>query len=301
MPVLNRANTLPRVLEGVKHLSYPHKQIDMVFVDALSTDGTSEILQSFKEQNQHEFGNITLVRKSCNIPQGRNLCVDQMAEADYLWFLDSDVIPEPDSCDRLLKLAERADIASLHYSNLGYLNPKPRVSYVHTVETGCTLIKKEVFSKIGKFDETLTVGEDNDFCLRAEKEGFRIIQDTTIELTHLGKERYSHWRSLYGLIMYRSVYAKLTLMDGIYRRRFLLYLIISVATYTAPFISFLLFSPIVLYFVFQLIRRKNVIVALVVTLGSLIIVPLTLIGFVERWYARRTNQKLLNNVERIPI
>lgn len=57
----------------------------------------------------------------------------------------------------------------------------------------CLLIKKEVFGKIGFFDERFFMYfEDVDFCLRAKKAGFKLKQDTAVELIHFLKHDYEN-------------------------------------------------------------------------------------------------------------
>jgi GT2 family glycosyltransferase len=67
----------------------------------------------------------------------------------------------------------------------------------------CMLVKKEVFEKIGLFDERFFFYfEDADFCLRAKKEGFKITVNTSVCVFHkLGGSigRWSKKAILYNL------------------------------------------------------------------------------------------------------
>lgn len=53
------------------------------------------------------------------------------------------------------------------------------------VSGACLLIKRNVFGKIGLFDERFFMYfEDVDFCLRARKAGFKIAVDPAVTITH---------------------------------------------------------------------------------------------------------------------
>lgn len=172
MPVLNRVDVLPMTLEAIKCLNYPKKLLRIIFVDGGSTDGTFEVLQKFREENSNVFREIILLQKKTNIPQARNLCIKHLKDEDFVWFLDSDVIPQPDSLIRLISLADRGgDISSLYYSSFSYNPPKPEIKEIPLVGAGCTLIRREVIEKVGGFNEALYGNEDGDFCVRARKGG----------------------------------------------------------------------------------------------------------------------------------
>lgn len=74
-----------------------------------------------------------------------------------------------------------------HYNNVtGFITrkPIPIIPRTYYYLTGCCLIvKREVFEKIGLFDESFFMyGEDVEFCHRAKKNGFRIgvVEDAQI-------------------------------------------------------------------------------------------------------------------------
>lgn len=291
VPTKNREKTLPAVLDAINNQSFDKKKLQLVFVDDNSTDNTQSILKRFKDAKGKLYNEVVIIVESSNLPQARNICVNK-SRGECVLFLDSDIVLSPDSLMTLLDFMRVADIASLFYSSFSYEAPKPEIKYVEGVVMGCTIIKREVFEKVGFFDETIFPFEDADFCRRARKLGFKIIFDTTTRLRHMHEqERYGPLTILkYTLIGGRKIYPKL-FWRGFHRKRFIAYsifdlcLILALLSLTLvhlPIPTVLFFSPILAYFLFQWIRRRKLILALCLTINSIIVIPLSLIGAVER-------------------
>jgi len=284
MPTSNRAKYLPKTLEALYNLSYPRKRMRLIFVDAYSKDGTFEIIQSFARDHADEYEAIVARQEKSNISEARNICLASVGEAQFLLFLDSDVIPMPDVLNRLIGLSETGGISSIFYSSFSYEKPKPLVKFVETVGMGCTLIRRDVIQKVGDFDITLPVNEDTDYCLRARKLGFAIVQDTTRQLLHMDEGRYSPKQTVYQSFRYRRVYAKFFRM-GIYRRRFALYALLDLTFLLGILLHPAFFAAPLAYLIAQLVRRRNAKLAAFLAINSLIIFPLTIVGLIERKFS----------------
>jgi len=116
---------------------------------------------------------------------------------DYLWFLDSDIIPGRKTLDEMLTQKD-SDVVNIP-SNLTW-NPRDPVGFidggireyetnllshifdVDIVGMGCTLIKKSCFDisfeitaiKQSHEDEDIIIGEDIDFCFKLKSLGKRV-------------------------------------------------------------------------------------------------------------------------------
>jgi len=281
MPVLNRARYLPKTLDALFNCGYPRNKTRLVFVDGYSTDGTLEMLRDFEQSHKNEYRDITLIQDSGHIPAARNLCLKNIGDSELLIFLDSDVLPAPDFISRLIGLSQVGGIASIFYSSFSYERPKPAVKFVHTVGMGCTLIKREVLDRVGLFDTTLPVNEDTDYCLRARKLGYDVVQDTTVQLLHLDEGRYGPEQTLKQSFKYRRAYARIFGL-GIYRKRLALYATLDLMVVSGILVHPLFFVAIPAYFIAQLVRRRGLKLSVYLTLNSLIIAPFALIGLVER-------------------
>ena len=284
MPTLNRAKYLPKTLEAIHNLSYPRKRMRLIFVDGYSNDGTFELIQSFAGDHAYEYEAILVRQEKSNISQARNICLASVGDARFLLFLDSDVIATPNVLNRLIGLAETCDISSIFYSSFSYQPPKQEVTLVETVGMGCTLMKREVWGRVGAFDVTLPVNEDTDFCLRARKLGFTIVQDATSQLLHMDEGRYSPKQTVYQSFRYRRVYAKFFTL-GVYRKRFILYGLLDLTLLLGILVHPAFFAASLAYLFAQLVRRHDVKLAAFLTVNSLIIFPLTIVGLIERKFS----------------
>ena len=64
------------------------------------------------------------------------------------------------------------------------------------VTGACLLVKKDVFDKVGGFDDQFDVYYgDSDLCLKIREAGFRIIYTPFTELLHEGSRSIQYWHS----------------------------------------------------------------------------------------------------------
>ena len=168
IPTLNEEKMLPGLLESIKAQGFTDYEI--IIADAHSKDRTREIALSF----------------GCYVVDGglpgagRNAGA-AVANGDFLFFLDADVIIPPgfihnvynEMQDRFIDLATceikplsdlRLDKVIHRLMNLAvllnlWLDPK--------AFGFCIFVTKRLFHRAGGFDETIYVAEDNDFVKRA--------------------------------------------------------------------------------------------------------------------------------------
>lgn len=176
IPTYNRAHLLGRALRSVINQTF--EDFEIIIVDDASTDGTQTLVNSFEDKR------ISYIKLYLNqgVSVARNIGI-QHAQGEYIAFIDSDDewIPE--------KLKKQLDVFkdSTHSLGLVYTksvtvrenNEKPSIIplfrgnllpfllvYNYIGLTSSPLIKKECFSKVGLFDESLPVSEDWDMWIR---------------------------------------------------------------------------------------------------------------------------------------
>ena len=168
IPTLNEETMLPRLLDSIKLQDFSDYEI--IVADAHSKDRTREIAAGY----------------GCRIADGglpaagRNAGA-AVAEGEFLFFLDADVvIPQgfirnvhDEMQDRYVDLAT-CEIRPLSEYRLDrVLHRMINLAIVLNLRTDpkafgfCIFVTKRLFQRVGGFDETIYVAEDNDFVKRA--------------------------------------------------------------------------------------------------------------------------------------
>src|SRR3989304_345912 len=130
---------------------------------------------------------------------------------DFIFWVDSDVLLEPDILPRLLDSGKDKDIITgIYYQKAPpywplimlklpfekregmhqFLYDYPKGNYrVDAIGFGCVLVRVSVFKKIEKpwFDWTVESGEDIYFCVQAKKHNIEIWTDTNAVVGHVGE------------------------------------------------------------------------------------------------------------------
>ncbi len=180
MPVYNGACFIAEALASVQ--SEPGIDLEIIVVDDGSTDETTRVVSSISERDQR----IRLLQcEHRGVSPTRNVGVTA-ATGEYVTFLDSDDLCPPGRIARQAKkLADRPDAAAVIGETLLFeelaenFQPAPGTRHLQilTVTLHSALFRRDVFDKLGLFDETLAFSEDFDFFLRlAEAEAPLVIE-----------------------------------------------------------------------------------------------------------------------------
>lgn len=114
IPTYNSETWIKNTLENIENISYDKNNLELLFVDGKSIDGTVDILENFKEKNLHKYKEIKIIVQSCNIPEARNICIKESC-GEYLLFVDSDIMLSKNSVRRLTNHMKTTSIASIYY------------------------------------------------------------------------------------------------------------------------------------------------------------------------------------------
>ncbi|MEZ5491598.1 MAG: glycosyltransferase family A protein [Gammaproteobacteria bacterium] len=173
IPTFNRARVLARALDSVfAQLLLP---MEVVVVDDGSTDSTAELVR----------GNYPTVRYIKQLNQGvssaRNTGVAN-SQGRWLAFLDSDDEWLPDKLKKQMAAIEQEDMLLCHTDefwirNGRHVNPKrkhakagghifERCLPLCAISPSSVLLRRDLFERVGGFDETLPACEDYDLWLR---------------------------------------------------------------------------------------------------------------------------------------
>jgi glycosyltransferase involved in cell wall biosynthesis len=197
IPTYNYAQFLGETIQSVLDQSYTN--FELIVVDDGSTDNTREVVGSLKDSRIRY-----IYQKNSGASSARNTGIKASA-AEYVTFLDSDDIWLPENLELKVKLLDSRPDISLVCSNALVFNNgtgaiigrlwhdqngahanfdavkvarEPLKEFLYHgffVIIEATMIRREVFSKIGCFDESLPTYEDWDLIIR-------ILQHFSIEI-----------------------------------------------------------------------------------------------------------------------
>ena len=221
MPVHNEATQIARTLRAVFAQDYPGDRMEVIVVDGMSTDDTRAIIESF----QAEHANVRLISNLGKIvPTGLNAGIRQ-AKGDIIVRLDGHTEVAADyvrQCvtsllrsgadnvggkmtavgtsiiGKVVAIAASTPLgvggARFHYSN--------QEEWVDTVYLGAW--RRELFCRIGLFDEEQVRNQDDEFNYRLLERGGRILLTPHVKSTYTARSslravagqyfKYGYWK-----------------------------------------------------------------------------------------------------------
>jgi glycosyltransferase involved in cell wall biosynthesis len=195
VPCRNEAKFIAKFLDSLLANDYPKTNLEVLVVDGMSDDGTRDIIKSYSER----YGFINLLDNAKKItPTALNLGI-QCSKGEVIMRMDVHSEYPTNYISGLLSalvetgadnvgglwvtrpgkntlFAEAIAIAVAHPFGVGNSHYKIGVSeprWVDTVPFGC--YRREVFDRIGLFDEELVRNQDDEFNSRLIKNGGKIL------------------------------------------------------------------------------------------------------------------------------
>lgn len=218
----NEEEYLPNLFNDFYSQTYDHSLIELVLVDSMSTDKTREIMQEFKNRN-NSFKDIKIIEnpKKKQAP-GWNEAIKTFT-GDVIIRVDAhasipaefveknikclesgekisggqrpNIIDGDSSWKKTLLIAESSMFGS---SVAPYRRSSEKKTYVKSMFHAA--YRREVFEKVGGFNENLGRTEDNELHYRMRKLGYRLCfnqdiisyQHTRNSLKKMMKQKYSN-------------------------------------------------------------------------------------------------------------
>ena len=174
IPTFNRKETLKRAIQSVVMQSYT--PFEIIVIDDGSDDGTKEWLKDNYPYVKYIY------QMNSGVSSARNKGI-KFARGDWIALLDSDDEWLPSKLKDQAKEIESYPAAKFLHTNEIWIRNGVRVNQMKKhkkyggyifekcldmcrISPSSVLIKKDIFEKIGMFDETLKVCEDYDLWLR---------------------------------------------------------------------------------------------------------------------------------------
>ncbi|WPD22160.1 MAG: glycosyltransferase family A protein [Candidatus Electrothrix scaldis] len=190
IPTYNRADFIEQALESILNQSLPCGEI--LVVDDGSTDATRDIVLEISQGAQVPIRYLYQENKGASAARNQGIAA---ARSDLLCFLDSDDRWAPRKLELQLKAMEQephyliSHTRETWYRQGKQVNQKKKHAPPHgeifnrslrmcVVGMSTVMIRRELFSRYGLFDEDMLCCEDYDLWLRvSRKEPFLLVDD----------------------------------------------------------------------------------------------------------------------------
>lgn len=187
--VFNEAKNVRDLLDSLRAQEGP---LDVVVVDAGSTDGTWARLQRYAE----EWDGLHLYQKEGQRGECRNYGVER-TDAEVVAFIDGDCIANPFWAGRLRQAYERNPLVAGKTIDMGYwaFENLQRVELEHrgvdvTFPSNNLAYQREAFLDAGGFDDWFVTAEDIDLNYRAVEKGYRIVYEPGAIVYHRARDSF---------------------------------------------------------------------------------------------------------------
>ncbi|WP_102819156.1 MULTISPECIES: glycosyltransferase [unclassified Mesotoga] len=219
IPARNEEKFIERCVKSFLACDYPGELIEVIVVDGMSEDGTRDIVNEISLRDNR----VMLIDNEKKItPVAMNLGV-KASKGEYIFFsgahseMPSDYISKcvqhaiesgADNVGGVVKTEPRVNspvgraIAEVLSHPIGVGGAKFRTGVtkpteVDTAPFGC--YKREVFDRIGYFNEQLVRNQDIELNLRLKRAGGRIILYPDIQFNYYARSTYGDlWRNSFG-------------------------------------------------------------------------------------------------------
>jgi len=202
IPTFNSESTIKMCLESIIDQSY--RNIEIIVVDKKSLDGTLSIVKSISDNIK--IYQINAYERCEQLNYG-----SKRANGKYLYRVDSDFILDPGVVEEAVYSCEKLGFEAICVHNTS--DPTISIwSKIRKFERDCyknddlnvaaRFIRKDIFEKVGSFDEELVASEDYDLHNRILRDGYKIGKIQAEEI-HLGEPK-----SLFEIINKHYYYGK---------------------------------------------------------------------------------------------
>ena len=196
VPLLNEERTIERLARSLLDQDYPADRYEIIMADGGSTDRTREVLATLDRSGRIRV----LENPGRTAPAALNIALSH-ALGEIITRVDGHSRVAPDYLSRVVAVMEetgeaavggpvlmeadnpfrRALVQALYsrfaVGSVPYRTLRER-AFVESLQTGS--FRREVFDRVGPFDESLAVVEDLDMNTRIRKAGFRLLLDPSI-------------------------------------------------------------------------------------------------------------------------
>lgn len=197
----NEETSLPQLLRDLEMQDYPHDKMEILLIDSMSTDRTWQIMEDF-QRTHSDFLRVTLLKNpGKQIPCGNNVALKAYT-GDAIIRIDAHATMPPEFIRKNVEVLESGEYASggrrpniidgdspwkqmllaaeqsMFGSSISAARRSTEKFYPKSIF--CGMYRREVFDKVGLYNELLPRSEDNDMSERIRRAGFRLCYSPDI-------------------------------------------------------------------------------------------------------------------------
>lgn len=226
VPCYNEEHSIRLLLDAIYSQTYPKNELEVIIADGLSTDQTKAVIGEYQKSHP-ELSIVVIDNYRRIIPSGLNRAID-VSSGKYIIRLDGHSLPNCEYIQRCIDGLEKGagdnvggvwdiqpgadtwvakSIAFAAQHPLGAGDARYRIGgkaqEVDTVPFGS--FHKDLFSRIGMFDETLLTNEDYELNVRIRQSGGKVWMDPEISSVYFARSsflelarqylRYGYWKA----------------------------------------------------------------------------------------------------------
>ncbi|NHM01628.1 glycosyltransferase family 2 protein [Flavobacterium difficile] len=199
IPLYNKEKYIEKALKSI--LNQTFTDYEVLIINDCSTDKSAEIASTFLSEK------VQLIHheKNSGLAASRNTGIKK-ARANYVTFLDADDVWKPHFLEKIFQLIEtfsEARIFATNYEEIwnqtvkkphnGNENlPEHFTGYVDFFKTnlkqgiynhGSVCVHKEVYEKVGFYNENIQLSQDLDFNIRANYQ-YKLAYDNSVQMSY---------------------------------------------------------------------------------------------------------------------
>ncbi len=220
VPVYNAREFIGKCIEALIDQTFQHDNYEIIVVDDGSTDRTNDIVKNYPVKY--------IYQENHGPASARNNGADK-AKGEIVIFTDSDCVPDKNWISEMLKPFEYPDVMAVkgayrteqrsivaRFAQLEFeerFEMLEKVESIDMVDTYSAGFRKDVFLKMGGFDTSFPVAnnEDTELSYRMSERGYKMVFNPAAIVCHLKHPdsvkkyaRLKFWRGYWRMIVYRK-------------------------------------------------------------------------------------------------
>ena len=224
IPTFNVEKYISKVLESIKKQRYPLGKMEIIIVDDNSTDKTLERIAPFRNL----FSHFKIIVKNRSQSKGAAVSTNigiKESKRELIALVDGDAVLASNWIQELIAQFEDPKVG-MAAGAIKTANPEnlwaafagreleDRYAAIKEVEvdhvsTCNTIYRRELFNKVGMFDESLFYGYDADMSYRVREKGYKILLIKNTYCLHYWRETFKDYLNQ----LHHTGYARLRVLE----------------------------------------------------------------------------------------